>query len=191
MTQCKCETCREISWSVDGGRPWGREGILAFSCLVGFRSFFLHHFCSLRKGAEEGNFILQVCSPRHRNYVPSVYGSTWAWCVDPQVTSGLAPPLIQRAFTVDSGGVLFLPKRSGLLQQYTRGKTRGGVRWKDQGWGFWSMSTLWFIGQVRLSEPELTQEQEGVLGPPSDNLMKPGYRRPVGLVTCLQKWRRL
>ena len=142
-----------------GERPWGREGILAFSRLVGFRSFFLQYFCSLRKGAEEGNFILQVCSPRHRNCVPSVFGSTWAWCVDPQVTSGLAPPLIQRAFTVDSGSVLFLPERSGLLQQYTRGKTRGGVRWKDQGWGFWSMSTLWFIGQVRLSEPELTQEQ--------------------------------
>lgn len=69
------------------------------------------------------------------------------------------------------------------------GKTRDGVRWM----GFWSVSALWFIGQVRLSEPELTQEQEGVLGLPSDNLMKPGYRRPccVGLVTCLQKWRRL
>lgn len=38
---------------------------------------------------------------------------------------------------------------------------------------------LWFIGQVRLSEPELTQEQEGALA--SDNLMKPGYRRPVAL----------
>lgn len=49
------------------------------------------------------------------------------------------------------------------------------------GWGFWSVSALWFIGQVRLSEPELTQEQEGVLGLPSDNLMKPGYRRPVAL----------
>lgn len=144
MTQCKCGTRREVSWSVDGGRPWGREGIPAFSRLVRFRSFFLHHFCFLRKGAE-GNFILQVGSPRHGNCASSVYGYTWARCVDPQVTSGLAPPLMQRTFTVDSGGVLFLLERSGLLQEYTRerpgmgsgggvgvgsdGKTRDGVRW--------------------------------------------------------------
>lgn len=44
VTQCECETCREVSWSVDGGRPWGREGILAFSRHVRFRSFFLHPF---------------------------------------------------------------------------------------------------------------------------------------------------
>lgn len=37
------------------------------------------------------------------------------------------------------------------------------------GWGFRSVFALWFIGQVRLSEPERTQEQEGVLGPLSDN----------------------
>lgn len=135
VTQCECETCREVSLSVDGGRPWGREGILAFPCLVRFRSFFLRHFCSLRKGAEEGNFILRVCSPRHGNCIPSVYGTTWVWCVDPQVTSVLTPPLMQRTFTVDGSGVLFLPERLELLQEYPRGKARGGVRWKDQGWG--------------------------------------------------------
>ena len=134
VTQSECETCREVSWSVDGGRPWGREGMLAFPCLVHFRSLFLRHFCSLRKGAEEGNFILQVCSPRHGNCVPSVYGTTWVWCVDHEVTSVLTPPLMQRTFTVDGSGVLFLLERLELLQEYPRGKARGGVRWKDQGW---------------------------------------------------------
>lgn len=65
------------------------------------------------------------------------------WCVDPQVTSVLTPPLMQRTFTVDGSGVLFLLERSELLQEYPRGKARGGVRWwgqsgvrwKDQGWG--------------------------------------------------------
>lgn len=36
---------------------------------------------------------------------------------------------------MDGSGVLFLPERLELLQEYPRGKARGGVRWKDQGWG--------------------------------------------------------
>lgn len=83
---------------------------------------------------------------------------------------------------MDDSGILFLLERSELLQECPRGKARGGVRWWGSewgqverpgmgsgGWGFRSVFALWFIGQVRLSEPERTQEQEGVLGPLSDN----------------------
>lgn len=44
VTQCECETCREVSWSVDGGRPWGEGGNTCISRPCAFQKFLLASF---------------------------------------------------------------------------------------------------------------------------------------------------
>ena len=93
-----------------------------------------------------GDPILQMCSLRHRNCIPSVYRSIWVWCVDHQVTNGLYHSLMQRTFTADTESVLFLPEGLGLLDPIFQNIPGEGPGMGSGRPAFQSVSALLFIG---------------------------------------------
>lgn len=84
VTQCECERCREVSLSVDGGRPWGREGILAFPCLCAFQKFLLASFLFFEERSRRRKLHFTSVQPKTRKlYTQCVWDHVGLVCRPP------------------------------------------------------------------------------------------------------------